>query len=330
MKVEEVAGHADLGALQPGRVEQRRVIRRGMVPACGGDGVGGVDAGERAEQDRSVADGAGNRASRVLSLRNRNDAGATYQTDRRFDADHAADRGGAEDRTVGFGADGDRAQVGRHAGGGAGAGAARIAVEGVGIRVWPPRPLQPLVECFERMLDHSLRFDLPRITAPAARSCRTTNASAGGLEPTSASDPAVVAMPSAVSMLSFTNTGMPWSGPRGPLALRSASSAAARARASGFDSITAQRRTAAVDGLDAGQVLLHQRLGREPTRVETFAEVGDRDLKEFIVVVDRRRRGEACCAPVLAGRTAAMAPAARPAASTARRLGRLGFDDEAE
>src|SRR2546430_3486404 len=35
---------------------------------------------------------------------------------------------------------------------------------------------------------------------------------------------------SRVATLSFTSTGIPWSGPRGPLALRSASSAAACAR----------------------------------------------------------------------------------------------------
>src|SRR5581483_572902 len=38
-----------------------------------------------------------------------------------------------------------------------------------GFRVRPPRPLQPLVECVERKFAHSLRFVLPRITAPAAR-----------------------------------------------------------------------------------------------------------------------------------------------------------------
>src|SRR5262245_13359341 len=34
----------------------------------------------------------------------------------------------------------------------------------------PPRPLQPLVDFDDRMLAHSLRLVLPRITAPAARS----------------------------------------------------------------------------------------------------------------------------------------------------------------
>src|SRR5215470_1820995 len=43
-----------------------------------------------------------------------------------------------------------------------------------GFLVWPPRPLQPLVECVERKFAHSLRFVLPMITAPASRSFAAT------------------------------------------------------------------------------------------------------------------------------------------------------------
>src|SRR5215207_7595515 len=39
-----------------------------------------------------------------------------------------------------------------------------------GFFVCPPRPLQPLDDLVERKLAHSLRFVLPRMTAPAARS----------------------------------------------------------------------------------------------------------------------------------------------------------------
>jgi len=59
------------------------------------------------------------------------------------------------------------------------------------------------------------------------------------MEPESASDPAVVIMRSAVSMLSLIRTGIPWSGPRGPLSRLSLSSASAMERASGFSSMTA-------------------------------------------------------------------------------------------
>src|SRR5579864_1409085 len=108
-----------------------------------------------------------------------------------------------------------------------------------GFFVRPPRPLHPLVEWLERILAHSLRLVLPRITAPAERSLCATNESFGGFDPTSANDPAVVIIRSAVSMLSLINTGMPCNGPRGPLALRSRSSSAAIEGASGFISITA-------------------------------------------------------------------------------------------
>src|SRR5687768_9623071 len=97
----------------------------------------------------------------------------------------------------------------------------------------PPRPLQPLLDFVERKFAHSLRFVFARITAPAARKRSTTNASRGAIQPSSASEPAVVVIRSAVSMLSLMTTGMPCSGPRGPLAFRSASREDAIASASG-------------------------------------------------------------------------------------------------
>src|SRR5207237_1244627 len=42
-----------------------------------------------------------------------------------------------------------------------------------GLRVKPPRPLHPLVECFERIFAHSLKFVFPRMTAPLSRSLST-------------------------------------------------------------------------------------------------------------------------------------------------------------
>src|SRR5512137_433049 len=107
-----------------------------------------------------------------------------------------------------------------------------------GLRVRPPRALQPLVERVERKLAHSLRLVLPRITAPASRSCATTKASRGAGTFASASEPALVLMRSRVAMLSFTRTGIPCSGPRGWPALRSRSRSAAMASASGWTSMT--------------------------------------------------------------------------------------------
>src|SRR5262245_16210416 len=78
-----------------------------------------------------------------------------------------------------------------------------------GLRHCPPRALHPLDDRFERIFAHSLRLALPKITAPASLSFFTINASRGGTDPASARDPAVVVILSAVSMLSFTSTGMP-------------------------------------------------------------------------------------------------------------------------
>src|SRR5580698_7781166 len=107
-----------------------------------------------------------------------------------------------------------------------------------GFVVWPPRPLHPLLEWLERMFAHSLRLVLPRITAPDSRSFCATKESRVGFDPSRASEPAVVCMRSAVSMLSLIRTGIPCMGPRTWLALRCWSSESAIARASGLISIT--------------------------------------------------------------------------------------------
>src|SRR6185295_4233362 len=106
-----------------------------------------------------------------------------------------------------------------------------------GFFVCPPRPLQPLDDLPERKLAYSLRFDLPKMTAPASRSLCATKATRAGFAPTSASEPAVVIIRSSVSMLSLIRTGIPCSGPREPFSLRSRSRSAAIRFASGFISI---------------------------------------------------------------------------------------------
>ncbi len=133
-----------------------------------------------------------------------------------------------------------------------------------GFRHCPPRALHPLLERVERKFAHSDRFALPRITAPASRSRPTTNASRAGVTSPSANDPAVVSMRSAVSMLSFTRTGIPWSDPRTLPERRSASIASAISSASGFVSRTERKRR--VDGLDPREVGLGQAARRELTR----------------------------------------------------------------
>ncbi len=93
-----------------------------------------------------------------------------------------------------------------------------------GLRIHPPTELIVAPEA------SSLMFTLARMMAPASRSRRTRNASSGGIDPASSTDPPVVGM-SEVSTLSFRTTGMPCSGDRGPLAARSRSSSRARSRA---------------------------------------------------------------------------------------------------
>ncbi len=108
-----------------------------------------------------------------------------------------------------------------------------------GLRVCPPRPLQPLEDFVERKFAHSLKFVLPIMTAPALRNCETINASCFGVGAlSSARLPAVVCILSAVSMLSFIKIGMPCSAPRTRLFFRSLSESSAILRASEFVSIT--------------------------------------------------------------------------------------------
>ena len=212
-----IAHDADARAFQAVGVERRRVValrpsRRVAVVAASL----AIGAGHRAEQRRGVGDGARHRARRVLAVRDRDDAAAADQAERRLDADERVDVRRRHDRAVGLGADRDRREVrgDRRARARARAGRdcdrARTDSSS-GRRVRSSR----CVECVERKFAHSLRLVLPRITAPASRSRATMNASFGGVAPASASEPAVVIMRSAVAMLSLIRTGMPCSGPRG-------------------------------------------------------------------------------------------------------------------
>jgi len=107
-----------------------------------------------------------------------------------------------------------------------------VRVRSCGLRICPPSELCAAPDA------NSDRFALAMMIAPAARNCFTTNASSGGIEPSSSTEPPVVGM-SAVSILSLMITGMPCNGERGPLAWRSASIARASSRAFGLTAITA-------------------------------------------------------------------------------------------
>src|ERR1700722_11717069 len=99
--------------------------------------------------------------------------------------------------------------------------------------------LQPLIEWLERIFAHSDRLVLPRTIAPAARRRAAIGASRPVTLSLSAREPAVVAMLSAVSILSLIRMGTPASGPWGLRAARAASACPAIAGASGLRVITA-------------------------------------------------------------------------------------------
>ena len=137
--------------------------------------------------------------------------------------------------------------------------------------VWPPMPLQPLDDGPDRKFAHSDRLALPMISAPAALSCWTMNASSGVL-PASAQEPAVVGMP-VVLMLSLTMIGMPSSGRSSPPTARRVR----RAR------VGEGRRADRDDGVevrvelrDPVQVELRQLDRLQPVRVHQLLELRDR------------------------------------------------------
>ena len=142
-----------------------------------------------------------------------------------------------------------------------------------GLRVWPPRLLQPLVDFVERKFAHSLKFVLPSTTAPAARSLATTSASARARCSASASEPALVAIASAVSMFALSSTGTPCSGPSAPPLGAARRAARAIASASGLISMTAaEHRPRVVERRDPAQIGLRDLQRRDAARRELGAQ----------------------------------------------------------
>ena len=276
------AHDADARALQPVRIEERRVVAERPARARLRRRVVGVGAGHRAEDGDRVGDGARHRAGGVLGVRDRHDARAAEQADGRLDADERVVVRRRDDRAVGLRADRRPPQKP------AASAAPEPELEPDGLRssaygflVWPPRPLQPLDECVDRKLAHSLRFVLPRMTAPAFRSAATMNASFGGFDPTSASEPAVVCMRSAVAMLSLMRIGMPCSGPRGPRLLRSASSCVGDLERVGVGlEHGVERRPVPVQRVDAVEKLLHERVRCLLTARHALLQFGDGRIRD--------------------------------------------------
>ena len=120
------------------------------------------------------------------------------------------------------------------------------------------------------------------MTAPASRSRAATNESCGGMEPSNASDPAVVVIRSCVSMLSLSATGMPCSGPRTFPAARSASSSSAIASASGFVSMIERSSGPCPSSASMrSRYSSRDRAGRALARRHARLELVDRHLVQF-------------------------------------------------
>ena len=197
-----------------------------------------------------------------------------------------------------------------------------------GLRVWPPRLLHPLTEWVERKFAHSLRLVLPRMTAPASRSLRATVASCAAIEPSSASEPAVVSILSAVSMLSLIRIGMPWSGPRGPRSRRSASSVVGDGQRVGVDlDDRVERGAGLVDRGDAAEIHFCDRAGCHLARLHPGLEFGYRQfghvgyLPEYAVgqVANLSYTPVRCWRRAAITSTCAGARPARPASAPATR-----------
>ena len=254
---------------RPSGIQRRRVVGLRCDVAGAGRGVARIDTGERAEQNRGVANRARHRAGGVLAVRDRNDSRPADQAQRRFDTRRAPPPLTATSPSRRSPCRPRRRNNSRRSP----TPDPELDPDGVrssayGFRVCPPRPLQPLDEWVERKFAHSLRFVLPMITAPAARNrSATERIAAPRRSSASASEPAVVCIRSAVSMLSLMKTGNAVQRTAHLPAFRSASSCAAIAQRIGVElDHRVDRRAALIDCVDAGEILPRERLCASPVR----------------------------------------------------------------
>ena len=167
--------------LQAIRIEETRVVRRACPLLSAVAASRGIDAGQRARAGRRrprTVRAMGPAVSWLWAMGMM--PGAADQAQRGLDPDQAVGVRGADDGAVGLGADGRRAEAGRHRRARARAGAAGVAVERVGVAALAAaRRSSRWTSGCERKLAHSLRLALPSSTAPAARSRSATKAVAG-------------------------------------------------------------------------------------------------------------------------------------------------------
>src|SRR5205085_9113464 len=87
VEAEKFSRHADARAAQGLWIEEARVVRLRFAATRLRRGIARVNASERVEQRGGVGNGARHRACGVLAVRNRDDAGATDETERGLDTD---------------------------------------------------------------------------------------------------------------------------------------------------------------------------------------------------------------------------------------------------
>ncbi len=123
----ETSAGQGLGLQAGGEIRRQRAARRraGRIRRVG--------RRDRRQQQRRVGHGSRHRTGGVLGDRDRDDAAAAHHADRRLQAHQPAHRRRAQDAAVGFGADADGGQAGGDRRAGAGARAAGIAIEHIGV-----------------------------------------------------------------------------------------------------------------------------------------------------------------------------------------------------
>ena len=132
-----VADDAEPRAAQAVAIEKRRVVAPSSRVRVPRRRVGGIGAGERAEQGRGVGDRSRHRPGGVLAVGDGDDPRPAHQAERRLDADERRVARRGHDRSVRFGADGHRAHAGGDGRSRSGARSGRVAVERVRIARLP-------------------------------------------------------------------------------------------------------------------------------------------------------------------------------------------------
>ena len=143
VEAEILAHHANLRALQAFRVKVARVVDERLALAPRRGGVLGIHSRQRAQQNCRIRDSACHRTRAVLRMRNRNYAGAAYQTHRRLDPYNSIGRRWADDRPVGFCSNGNRTQIRGNRGARSRARAAGVAIQHVWISGQPAASAPP-------------------------------------------------------------------------------------------------------------------------------------------------------------------------------------------